>query len=366
MYSTCLRCDGSLGTNTELTHLRIGRRIAFDRTRGRLWVICPHCGQWNLVPLEERWEALEESEQVAQGAEARASGASIGFARTEQGLELLQVGGMSSTDIANWRYGRRLQRRQSLLLWIAGALLLLGIVLGVRAGVATHSPGFGIYIAGLAAIWLGFVWHHPPRLWLRLPPSSDVERRMLWPWQLQDILLQTAEDSRPTVIVPRGGQRIVLRQARAAAFLASILPKLNGADCASVSISDAVDRVTAAEEDAHRLPGERRRKKGHRKDERERNDAPHLAPWEILAAHATGTSLIRLDPERRVALEMAVTEECERADARQFAADASTEWVEEEEVAAIADDLLLPPEVTARLAEEKARLRQHATKKEAG
>src|SRR5688572_21345683 len=65
VYHTCLRCDRSLGANTELPHLRVGRKIAFDTRRGRLWVICSRCGQWNLTPLEERWEALEECERLA-------------------------------------------------------------------------------------------------------------------------------------------------------------------------------------------------------------------------------------------------------------------------------------------------------------
>ena len=64
-------------------------------------------------------------------------------------------------------------------------------------------------------------------------------------------------------------------------------------------------------------------KNGHRKRERGRSDALQLAPWEVLAAQLTGISLTSWDPERRVALEMAVTEECERADAARLATNAS-------------------------------------------
>jgi hypothetical protein len=65
MYTSCLRCDRALGTNIELPHLRVGRRVAFDITSGRIWVICPACAQWNLVPADERWEALGECDRVA-------------------------------------------------------------------------------------------------------------------------------------------------------------------------------------------------------------------------------------------------------------------------------------------------------------
>ena len=111
MYSTCLRCDRSLGTNSEIPHLSVGRRIAFDVDRGRLWVICTQCGQWNLTPLEERWEALAECEQLARSAEARSGGTDAALTQTTSGLELLRVGGMSDADIANWRYGRRIHDR---------------------------------------------------------------------------------------------------------------------------------------------------------------------------------------------------------------------------------------------------------------
>ena len=54
MYSTCLFCHASLGANEMLEHFPVGRRIAFDTARGRLWVICPSCSQWSLSPQGRR------------------------------------------------------------------------------------------------------------------------------------------------------------------------------------------------------------------------------------------------------------------------------------------------------------------------
>lgn len=71
MYATCLNRDRSLQGNTDLAHLPVGRRVAFDEETGRLWVICLHCRQWNLVPMELRWEALEECKRIAADAESR-------------------------------------------------------------------------------------------------------------------------------------------------------------------------------------------------------------------------------------------------------------------------------------------------------
>jgi hypothetical protein len=51
MYSTCLFCAASLGTNEAIEAFDVGRRIAFDAWQGRLWAVCARCGRWNLAPI---------------------------------------------------------------------------------------------------------------------------------------------------------------------------------------------------------------------------------------------------------------------------------------------------------------------------
>ena len=63
MYSSCLFCNSDLETNQVLPTFPVGSRLAFDARQGRLWVICPRCERWNLSPLDERWEAIEECER---------------------------------------------------------------------------------------------------------------------------------------------------------------------------------------------------------------------------------------------------------------------------------------------------------------
>ena len=63
MYSTCIFCQQSLGRNEAIERFPVGRRLAFDEAKGRLWVVCRKCERWNLTPLEERWEAIEECER---------------------------------------------------------------------------------------------------------------------------------------------------------------------------------------------------------------------------------------------------------------------------------------------------------------
>jgi hypothetical protein len=62
VYRACIHCCQDLERHEVIEPFPIGRRLAFDPAKGRLWVVCSHCGRWNLTPLEERWEAVEECE----------------------------------------------------------------------------------------------------------------------------------------------------------------------------------------------------------------------------------------------------------------------------------------------------------------
>ena len=64
MYRTCLVCSAEFKPNNALEHLDRGRRVAYDPVKGRLWQVCGSCARWSLVPLESRWEALQELEKL--------------------------------------------------------------------------------------------------------------------------------------------------------------------------------------------------------------------------------------------------------------------------------------------------------------
>ena len=120
MYSTCIFCKEGLGTNEAIEHFPIGRRLAFDSVKGRLWVVCHHCGRWNLTPLEERWEAIEESERAFRNTTVRVSTDNVGLARLRQGIELIRIGAPLRPEFAAWRYGRHFGSRRRKNLAIAG------------------------------------------------------------------------------------------------------------------------------------------------------------------------------------------------------------------------------------------------------
>jgi len=110
MYSTCLFCNSSLGANDRIAAFPVGRRLAYDPARGRLWVICARCTRWNLSPLEERWEAIDECERLFRGTRLRYSTDNIGLGRVGEHLELVRIGPALLPEIASWRYGTRIEQ----------------------------------------------------------------------------------------------------------------------------------------------------------------------------------------------------------------------------------------------------------------
>lgn len=111
MYTTCTFCYGHLGTNPVLETFPVARRVAFDPAKGCLWAVCPACARWNLVPLEERWEGVDECERRYRRTSLRYSSGNIGLAWLQGDLELIRIGPALRPEVAAWRYGRTLTRR---------------------------------------------------------------------------------------------------------------------------------------------------------------------------------------------------------------------------------------------------------------
>ena len=110
MFTACLFCHADLGANHFLSAFPVGRRLAFDARKGRLWVICPRCARWNLTPLEERWEAIDQAERLFRGTRLRMSTDNVGLAQFRGVFELVRIGPALLPEIASWRYGTRLAR----------------------------------------------------------------------------------------------------------------------------------------------------------------------------------------------------------------------------------------------------------------
>jgi hypothetical protein len=147
VYTSCLFCHTDLGANHHLSTFPVGRRLAYDPKKGRLWVLCTRCGRWNLTPLEERWEAIDDAERLFRGTRLRMSTDNIGLARFRGGFELVRIGPALLPEIASWRYGARLVRLEPEEtdirpnLFIRGARLIARATASAMVGYA-HAVGF--------------------------------------------------------------------------------------------------------------------------------------------------------------------------------------------------------------------------------
>lgn len=150
MFNRCLFCHRDLPANEGLEHFPVGRRVAYDPVRGRLWAVCPACHRWNLAPIEERWEALDELEKaVKDKAKLLSQTDNIALLRTPE-LEIVRVGRANLTEEAWWRYGIELVKRRRVyqLLTAAGVAGVLGLMAGgAAAGVGVFG---GWWILGRA------------------------------------------------------------------------------------------------------------------------------------------------------------------------------------------------------------------------
>ena len=135
MYATCLFCHGKLGANEFIEPFPVGKRLAFDAARGRLWVVCTSCGRWNLSPMEERWEAIESCERLFRGTRLRVTTTNIGMARLGDGTELVRIGQPLRPEFAAWRYGQRFARRRT-----HAQIVAAGAVISAGAGAIAFAP----------------------------------------------------------------------------------------------------------------------------------------------------------------------------------------------------------------------------------
>jgi hypothetical protein len=141
VYRHCLFCHADLVANDEIEALPIGRRLAFDAAKGRLWVVCRTCERWNLTPFDARWEAIERCERLFRSTRTRMSTDQIGLARLPSGLELVRIGEPLRPEFAAWRYGDQFGRRRRRYLAYSAVGVAAGI--GMIAGLYTLTASIG-------------------------------------------------------------------------------------------------------------------------------------------------------------------------------------------------------------------------------
>src|SRR5438046_9581062 len=144
MFRSCAFCNAAFDGDGGPSGLGIGRRIAFDEWKGRLWVVCPRCSRWNLTPFGDRLERIEAVARAAQSGRIAASTGQVALIRWER-YDLVRVGKPLRVELATWRYGERLRNRQRVRMKVVVPLTVAAIGLGIAANVAAGG-GFGVVV----------------------------------------------------------------------------------------------------------------------------------------------------------------------------------------------------------------------------
>lgn len=344
MFATCLFCHSSLGSNESLEHFPVGKRLAYDASKGRLWVVCGKCERWNLSPLEERWEAIEEAERAYSGTKKRVATDNVGLARLAEGTELVRIGAPLRPEFAAWRYGDQFGRR-----W-RRQWLIAGGGAAVFGSVALGGPMVGIATGGfISFVANGFNYGNllyqklVPRVRVMSPDGAVLPlttfdmRKAQFSLRGADKSVRVTFPYRP--LVPAGAllNRFGIRQRPATSgellaelegdvairAMGRILPLMNGSGGTPNQVKRAVATVESHGQSLGTLLGEALKHE---------------------SSFSWGTrpeSALRIPAAYRLALEMTLHEDDERRALEGELHLLEQRWMEAEEIAAIADGLTL-------------------------
>ena len=340
VHATCLFCDAPFGANDALETLPVGRRIAFDGANGRLWVVCRKCERWNLTPLEERWEAIEDAERAFRSTRIRVSTDNIGMARLRDGTDIVRIGAPLRPEFAAWRYGDQLGRRRRRALALGG----VGAVAAVAAAPAALSAAAAAMASG-AILFSGWVsagvrlpyevakdWVTKERVVAHIPvPRADGVRTRTLTVRARDLRTSTMlpierddEAHAPRIMLTHDGGKTELRGPTAARALGVMLAQANQWGASAAQVRAAVRTIEEGSDAA-----------GWLRTAARRSSRPYgrvMAEWRRVGAFA-------LTPVERLAVEMALHEAQERAVLEGELGHLALAWERAEEIAAIADVL---------------------------
>ena len=327
MYRTCMFCKRPLGSNEVVESFPVGRRLAFDAAKGRLWVVCAKCGRWNLTPIEERWEAVEDCERIFRETRTRASTEHIGIARHKGGLDLVRIGKPPRGEFAAWRYGEQFRRRMR--------MAMLSVAGGVAGGAALVSmqvawPVALGWLSSLSAYPL-IAWGHirtlaKVRVGGKTGDDGSVAPENVARFRQADLkaihIFPNDDDHGFGIRIHRVMRKVWFEGEDARRVAAAVVPHLNGWGGSRGTIRHAVHEIEAS---------------GH--PSRFLTDVANLE-----RRNWTGSQgyIYNMPRPTRLALEMSLHEEQERRALEGELWILEQAWKEAEEIAAIADNLLLP------------------------
>ena len=317
----------------------IGRRLAFDATKGRLWVVCRKCERWNLSPLDERWETIEEAEQRYSETRRRVATAQIGLARLSDGTELVRIGEPLRPEFASWRYGDQFGRRRRRQMLIAGggvaalgALVIGGATMGISIG------GFGWALSQFGRVLV----QGSDETIVATVRTDSGERLPVRRRHLAETMISRGSDGTLALDLRYKNGQSRFEGPEALRIASLVVPKVNRFGGSRDTVAAAVSHIEAVGGPERYV--EQVAKRG-----------------EVLTAvqgkrHRFGrkgrvgkTGLYGLTVVERLGLEMALHEDAERRAMSGELALLEAAWRDAEEIAAIADDMFLPESVKSSM-----------------
>lgn len=349
MFTTCIHCNVDLGRNEVFEVFPIGSRLAFDATRGRLWVICRGCGRWNLSPLDERWEAIDQAERRYRDSRLRVSTDNVGLARLREGLDLIRIGDPQRPEMAAWRYGDQfgVRRKRQLL------------ITGVAVGGAAAMIG-GIMAAGISVGVLGGFFANGYDALINGRPKKSIGRIALPDGRLVEVQRKHARMSTLQRVDESDGRLALRLESKEGTHLligddamraaARLLPTVNRFGGSRTQVREAVDLLEEAGDPMRVLRAVQQRTGATDSDSRWKRVKHGFWDTDVEAINKIPGALHALLPRDRLALEMALHEESERRAMDGELALLETAWREAEEIAQIADTMLVLPSIEEQLA----------------
>jgi hypothetical protein len=287
--------------------------------------------------LDERWEAIEQAERLYRDTRKRVSTDQIGLARMRDGTSLVRIGEPQRPEFAAWRYGDQFGRRRTRQALVAGGGI--AAVAGIYIGGAVAGIGIGGFIGGGTSIINVLVNGRSNTVVAKIRTEEHglihVRRRHLG----ESMIGREADGSLALNLRFKNGEgRFIGREAERIAAI--VMPKVNRFGGSKAHVGDAVSTIEnhGSSEKFLRHLGDVARvyTKSNPRKRRSR--------W-ASETQFSKYGLYSLPRAYRLAAEMALHEEAERRAMEGELQELERAWREAEEIAGIADNLLVPESV---------------------